>query len=192
MMQLMGIVVTASGTLVSIQAPVFAAHRIQNRPDELLRKFAFAMMVFYAVFGTGAGLVILAAPSLLPLIKSNVALPGAGLLALYAAVTFLEQNHSHFASLIASDNNIPFTKAAVLSGLATLLGLLAALTFTRAGLPALVLVPGAVQLSYNNWKWPLVACRGLHIGPAGFLRLGLTESGGKLRRLLGAARRRTA
>lgn len=181
MMQLTGIVTAIAGTLVSIQAPVFASHRVQDQQGELIRKFALAMMVFYALFWTGALLLVFAAPPLLPLIKSNVALPGTGVLLLYAAVTFLEQNHSHFASLIASDNSIPFTKAAVFSGLATLAGLLVVLSFTPAGILGLVLVPGLVQLCYNNWKWPMVACRGFGVGPAGFLRLGAGEFRAKLR-----------
>jgi O-antigen/teichoic acid export membrane protein len=189
MMQLMGIVAAISGTLVSIQAPVFASHRVQNQRAALIRKFAFAMVVFYFLFGMGTLVLVFAAPALLPLIKSNVVLPGTGLLALYGIVTFLEQNHSHFATFIASDNSIPFTRAALFSGVATLIGLLGVLSFTATGILGLVFVPGVVQLCYNNWKWPHMALRDFNINFRAFFSLGVDESRIKIRNNLARARK---
>jgi len=67
--------------------------------------------------------------------------------------------------------------AAVVSGVAV--SLISLLLVHSLGVAGLILAQGAVQLAYNNWKWPREALRHLQVGPLDVLRLGGRELLGK-------------
>jgi hypothetical protein len=52
-------------------------------------------------------------------------------------------------------NEVPFYKAAIISGIATVIVLYVFLHFLDYGIWAMILAPGLVQIAYQNWKWPL-------------------------------------
>ena len=77
------------------------------------------------------------------------------ILLIFGLIVLLELNHSVFALFITASNHVPFYKASLISGASILT--LSLLSIETYGLWALILVQGAVQLSYNNWKWPMMA-----------------------------------
>lgn len=77
------------------------------------------------------------------------------MLLIFGLIVFLELNHSVFGLFITASNHVPFYKAALISG--ALILALSLLSIESYGLWALILVQGAVQLGYNNWKWPTMA-----------------------------------
>jgi hypothetical protein len=92
---------------------------------------------------------LLAGPPLLRLIGARTELLPLGQLSVLLAVRLLENHHSAFGSLIVTENEVPFVLPALLSGAAILAG--SALGAPRWGMWAIVLVPGLVQLAWNNW-----------------------------------------
>jgi hypothetical protein len=68
-------------------------------------------------------------------------------------ISFFESNHSMAGSILLTRNEVPFFKASLIAGAATVVLLLLFLQFTNMGVLAMVLAPGMAQL-YNNWKWP--------------------------------------
>ena len=79
-------------------------------------------------------------------------------------ISFLENNHSIAGSILLSKNEVPFFKAAIISGVATILLLLLIFLKTSSiGTWALILAPGLVQGTYQNWKWPITVFKELKI-----------------------------
>jgi O-antigen/teichoic acid export membrane protein len=115
-------------------------------------------MVYVALFSAGALVVIVAGPMLLNLMGSHTHLLSTTELALLALVFLLEGVHWVSAFVILSSNRVPFTAAALLSAGAVALGSLLAGRLGW-GVIGIIACQGAVQLAYNNWKWPLVVWR---------------------------------
>jgi hypothetical protein len=87
----------------------------------------------------------------------------------------LESNHSNFASLIVTRNNVPFVKPALITGAFIVIGSYLVLQFTKTGVLGLILVQGMAQLAYSNWKWPDLVCREFETSFVSFLGIGVNE-----------------
>lgn len=127
----------------------------------LLGRFAF----FFAAYAAGAVVIVFAGQAGFALVGSKVQLLPHGLLALLALVVMLEMNHSNAAFIITTANDVPFVTPSLLSALAIVL-LSTLSVWAGAGALGAILTQGIVQAAYNNWKWPLVAWRGLQDRPA--------------------------
>ncbi len=184
MLQLVGIISVISTTLFNAYQPKFASLRVQNDNNQLIRLFSYSMMVFFILYILcGLGLVIVA-PWALSFIKSNAVLPSTGILVLYIIITLLENNHSSFATLITTQNNIPFVFPSLFAGGLIALGSFISLKFTTLGVLGLVIVQGISQLIYNNWKWPMVIFKEFGISFSGFFYMGLIETKTKFNKLI--------
>lgn len=175
MMQLVGIILTLSGTLFTIFEPKLSALKVINNKPELLKSFSFSMGVSYLLFFLGSIFLLFIVPPLLVLMKSNAVLPATSIVLLYLIVMLLETNHSFFATIIVIGNSVPFMWISLITGGFIALGSFISLAFTSLGLLGLVLVQGIVQLAYNNWKWPYVVCKDFGISFLYFLYLSISE-----------------
>jgi len=176
MMQLVGLIMSVSGTLFGIYQPRFSALRVEGDNNSLFKEFAFTMNVQYLLYAFGTIFLLLLGPWLLTLIGSNALLPPIGILSIYTLVVLLEMNHSNFASFIVTKNNIPFVESSLIAGGCIALGSYFSLEYTSLGIIGLVLVQGITQLAYANWKWPHVVCKEFSISFISFLSLGMYES----------------
>lgn len=184
MMQLVGIILTISGTLFIIFEPKLSALKVTNNKAELLKSFSFSMGISYILFALGAVCLLFVVPPLLILMKSNAFLPATGIVLLYLIVMLLENNHSFFATVIVIGNRVPFMWISLITGGAIAIGSYFSLAFTSTGLLGLVLVQGIVQLAYNNWKWPYVVCKEFGISFLYFLYLSISEVLNKFRSVI--------
>ncbi|MDO4702722.1 O-unit flippase-like protein [Tannerella sp.] len=176
MIQLSNVVVIVSSTLITIQTPAFASYRVTGDREGLIKKFASSMVLFYPLFIVGAVLLVWVAPKLLSVIQSNAVLPASYILITYCLIRLLEANHSCFANIISSANHIPFFHAALLSGLCTLIGYGLLILCSRTSILFFILVPGVVQLVYQNWKWPQVVLKEFGVNWMQFIRIGHREA----------------
>ncbi|MDN3657619.1 O-unit flippase-like protein [Ferruginibacter paludis] len=175
MMQFVSIILTLSGTLFVLNEPRLSALKVEGDKKLLLKTFSFSMGVYYALyFILGAGFILLG-PWVLTFIHSNTTLPSSLIIFLYLLVMMLELNHSFFATIIVIGNSVPFMWISLVTGGLIALGSFFSLAFTSMGLLGLVLVQGIVQLSYNNWKWPLFICNEFKISFLTFLKLAFME-----------------
>lgn len=175
MVQIVGILATVASTYLQISQTNFASLRTTKNHTSLLRSFSLSLNVYYALYIAGTVVLVLFGQELLGLIRSNASLPSQLILAVYCLVIFLEYNHSNFAILISSNNNIPFAPASIITGIAVCLGTFLVVGYTDWGILGLVLVQGICQAAYQNWKWPLVALREFHISYFRLLKLGLSR-----------------
>jgi hypothetical protein len=66
----------------------------------------------------------------------------------------LEANHSLFANIITSKNEVPFYLPALYTGVGIVLLSLLLFKFTHLGIWSIILAQFLIQLCYNNWRWP--------------------------------------
>ncbi|MFN3557886.1 MAG: O-unit flippase-like protein [Brevundimonas sp.] len=141
-----------------ILMPRAVAARIRSDQPALQRIFWITTLTAVGVFGAGLVSLLFVGPFLLDLVGSNVNLLPTGLFAILGAIMLLETNHANSSMLIATSNIVPFTKAAIISGLSIAI-LSPALAWAGLGIAGVILAQGGVQLAYNNWAWPLLAWR---------------------------------
>jgi O-antigen/teichoic acid export membrane protein len=175
MAQLFGILSTVSVVYFNSHQARFASLRAQGNSEILLKEFAYSMIVFYILFVFGSVILVLFAPELLVMIGADVVLPGSWICALFGLVLLLESNHSNFASFIATSNDVPFVKSALIAGAVICVLDIIVLKFTEMGLLGLIIVQGVVQLAYANWKWPLTVFREFNLRFISFLLLGINH-----------------
>jgi O-antigen/teichoic acid export membrane protein len=176
MTQLVTIVSTISCSMFATYLPMFNKLRAQGDNANIVRLFSFNMVVFYVIYIAGILAIILFGPWVLRLIGSSIVLPCTGILVVYSVIILLENNHSNFASLITTNNEVPFVKAGLLSGVVIVALTLFVLNVTSWGLWGIVIVQGVVQLAYNNWYWPRWIFNELHFDVCSMLKCGITES----------------
>lgn len=175
MVQLVGIIGTMACTYLQISQTKFASLRALKSEMPLLKSFAFSLNVYYVLYILCAVVLVVFGQHLLVLIRSNASLPSQLILSVYCLVIFLEFNHSNFAILISSNNNIPFAPASITTGIAVCIGTFVVVRYTDLGILGLVLVQGICQAAYQNWKWPLVALKEFGISYFRLLRLGMSR-----------------
>jgi O-antigen/teichoic acid export membrane protein len=115
-------------------------------------------LAFVAIFAAGATALLMIGPLLLQLIGSSTPLLSKVDFALLALVFLLEGVHWTSAFVILSMNQVPFTVAALASACLVAAGSILA-GWWGLGVTGIIACQGLVQLSYNNWKWPLVVFR---------------------------------
>jgi len=143
---------------MQVMMPRLVAARVERNHHQLRQMFFVSMILFIVLFALGGIFVLLAVPKLLYLIHSKVVLLTFATLSLLAIVLMLEGFHTNAAFFITTANEVPFVRAALLSGVAvaataTIAG------WSGAGVASIILCQGVVQLAYNNWRWPLLAWR---------------------------------
>lgn len=89
-------------------------------------------------------------------------------LALALLVIGLEMHHSLYGTLVISENQNPFVKPALISGVATVL--LSLFLTMRIGVWGMLLAQGSVQAAFNNWWTVYRGIRGLGVSPGDYCR----------------------
>lgn len=152
--------------------PVFYKLRAEGNTDRLIADFSFSTIIYFIIF-TLCGLGIISFGSqLLDLIGSSTFLPVFYVMAIYFVHMLLENFHSMCATMIVTNNEVPFVKAAIVSGVLIVICNLVTLRFTSLGLLGVVLGQLFVQSLYNHWKWPFWIFQELHLNPVKLMRIG--------------------
>lgn len=170
--QLTTIVSGIANTMFVTYLPKVSNCRVTGDRPMLKRTISFSMVVGQIIMLAGALGIIFVAPYLLELIKSQTMLPSRLICVLYLVIVALELNHSEFASVISTENRIPYVVPSLVSGGVIVLLTFIALKFTTLGLLGVVLVQGIVQAAYNNWRWPLWVFRELDMSISEFYGTG--------------------
>lgn len=170
--QLTTIVTGIANTMFVTYLPKVSNCRVTGDRPMLKRTISFSMVVGQIIMLAGALGIIFVAPYLLELIKSQTMLPSRLICVLYLVIVALELNHSEFASVISTENKIPYVVPSLVSGGVIVLLTFIALKFTTLGLLGVVLVQGIVQAAYNNWRWPLWVFRELDMSISEFYGIG--------------------
>jgi O-antigen/teichoic acid export membrane protein len=163
LMQLTNIIMVVSTTHFYSIVPALTSYKVDRDKEKLITSFSLSLSVCYVVFIVSSIALLLLGPFALRLIGSNAMLPATIVTTIYLIITLLEANHSCFATLIATGNEIPYVKAGLISGGIICIIDIFILKYTSWGLLGIVIAQGLVQALYNNWKWPKWVCDDLDI-----------------------------
>ena len=155
MIQFGTLLIGIAQTLFSAYIPLFNNLRVTNDKTKIKQLICFTTLVYLIIMVLGSITIIFIAPSILNFLHSTTKLPTITIMFIYFISLTLEGNHSNFATLIVANNQIPFVKSCLLSGTFILLFTILILQFTNLQILGIVMVQSLVQLSYNNWRWPL-------------------------------------
>lgn len=164
-----------STVIANVQLPHMNALQVSGKKQELRSVFGEIVIVSWMVFIVGMVFLVVLGDDLLHLIASKTPLLGMPELIALGVIILLELNHSVAAAYLTTQNEVPFLKAAVYSGL--FITALSLALVSEWGVWGLILAQGAIQLAYNNWKWPKDALS--HLG--GDLPRLLRDGGVRLR-----------
>jgi O-antigen/teichoic acid export membrane protein len=162
-MQLIAVIAGLAGIYTATYQPKIAQLRIAHNNQaikELYLKGQIMLLLTY--IAGGLGILILGGWGL-SFIGSKTQLIPNEMVLVAIIISLLENNHSVAGGILLSKNEVPFFKAALVSGGITILLLLLFFQYTNFGIWAMILAPGLAQGIYQNWKWPLVVINELGI-----------------------------
>ncbi|WP_337817396.1 O-unit flippase-like protein [Acidihalobacter sp.] len=150
---------SVSTVIGNVQMPHLNALQVSGSRQELRSIYGEILLLAWGVFVAGMIFLVTLGDGLLKAIASNTPLLNGPELIALGLIVLLELNHSVAAAYITTKNEVPFLKAAVYSGL--VIAGLSVMLVSEWGIWGLVFAQGAVQLAYNNWKWPMEAMKDL-------------------------------
>jgi O-antigen/teichoic acid export membrane protein len=166
---LVGIISGMAMVWTTVKWQLIGQYRAQHDYEAMKRvlwpRFWLQNLTFFAM---AAGLIV-CGPLLLHWFGSGKQLMPAGWLFVLTLYSFAELHLSFWASLITTENRIPFLWPSLST---SLLGFMLSLTlihFTSWGMGALVLAPLLAGCVFNYWYWPLAGARTLNTGFVRFL-----------------------
>ena len=172
-LQILIILQTVATLPFNLTLPRLNLLRAQGDKKGMRSIFGVTLVSALGIFGLASLAFVTAGEPTLMIIGSANALPRASILLLLSFVMLLELNHGICANLITTHNQVPFVKAAVLTGLG--ITLCAWIIAPKFGILGMITTMAAWQLSYNNWKWPLEASRVLGVSFDQLIIEGLIE-----------------
>lgn len=155
--QLITIITGISATLIGVYVPKL--NMLATQPMLKLQIFCFANVISiltYIVLGT---FLIFAGHYCLLIIHAKTTLLGNQQLIVLLIIYLLEVQHGNFACLITTDNQVPFVKAAVYSGLSTVILAVLFVKYLHLSVWGIIVAQGVTQLFYNNWFWIYYVCK---------------------------------
>ncbi len=149
-MQLVFAAVAIAASFILVKVPVIAQMHALGEEEAISQVVFPRMRWFWGVYVFLAAMTVLFGNYLLQnwLHARTLLLPTPLLIAVFV-IGALEAHHGVFRELAVTAHRNPFATPVVVSGL--LIVLLSVLLVPRFGIWALVLVPGIVQISFNNW-----------------------------------------
>jgi O-antigen/teichoic acid export membrane protein len=161
--QLLNVIASLSSVYSNTYYPKITQLRTLNKINEIKKIYLNGQIIlFLSFFSGGVGILIFGIWGV-SFIGSQTELIQTNLILIALVFTFLENNHSIAGGILLTKNEVPFFKAALLSGVLTIFLLLIFFKYTNFGLLGMILAPGIAQGLYQNWKWPFEVKKELKI-----------------------------
>ncbi len=160
--QAINVIASLGNVFYATYVPKLSNLRVENDLQGIRKLYIKgAKTLIYTFLICGLMLIYLGNP-LLELLKSQTFLLSNVMIFVILIITFLEKNHGMAGGFLLSKNEVPFYKASIYSGIATVIVMFLLIFVLKNDLWALILAPGLAQLAYQNWKWPLVLMKELN------------------------------
>lgn len=161
--QLISLLAGLAGIYTATYQPKIVQLRVENNLEKVKELYIKGQIILITTYLTGGLALILLGSWMLNLLGSQTHLMTEGVIALAIIIYFLDSNHAIAGNMILTKNEVPFFKAALLSGVATIILLFIFFHFLKIGIVSMILSQGIAQGAYQNWKWPLVIKKELGI-----------------------------
>lgn len=173
-LQLITVVRGVSQIFFDANQPKMINTKVSGNIEKSKKELSLAMVIYWGVFILVITVLATIGVPLVHLIRSNTPLP-LFMVLFMGSYLFLEGTHGLFASYITFSNEVPYVKSSIVSAFFILVGQLFVAIFTDWGIYALMAVQAVVQLCYNNWHWPMIVLKELHMNLWEMIYLGISE-----------------
>lgn len=153
--------------------PMLNEMRLKQDDVGFVRLMSMTFMLGGLIFLFCAGGLLGIGNYLLYIIHSNTMLLPSSMILFMLFYLFLEYNHSNFATVITTRNEVPFVKASIFSGVAVIILSLINVQILNMGLWGLLIGQCLAQLAYNNWYWPYIVLRDFNISVLDMIHMGM-------------------
>lgn len=161
MVQLVGFTGAISTSFFFFSFPKITALYVQNNFKKVVQLFSFSILIFFILYIIGS-LVLFVVPTFLLLLKSNTTLPTVFVLFLCAFFGFIEKNQSLFSNMLLLENEVPFFKSSLITGVCIFVAIIISLEL-NLGILGVVCAQGIPVMMYVAWKWPITVSRKFNI-----------------------------
>ena len=162
-LQLIAVIAGIAATYSATYQSKIVQLRVENNMQLIKKLYIKGQGILFGTFLIGGLGLVFFGNWMLAFMGSQTKLLDEGIIGLAMIVFCLDSHHSIAGNMILTKNEVPFFKAALLSGIATIILLLLFFNFTGLGIVSMIAAPGIAQGVYQNWKWPLVVKRELGI-----------------------------
>ncbi|TGD57136.1 O-unit flippase-like protein [Flavobacterium humi] len=169
-MQFIAVISSLASIYLATFIPKIVHLRVMEDIRAIRRIYLQGELVLILSYVIGGGMFLLIGPFLLHLIGSRTQLMPLGLLALALLLSFVETNLSNAGNILLTKNDVPFFVSSLVSGVFIIVGLFISLRYMQAGLIAILVVPLAVNLFYQGWKWPVEVMKDLKVDMLGLFK----------------------
>ena len=184
-LQLITVVRGVSQIFFDANQPKMINTKVSGNIEKSKKELSLAMVIYWGVFILVITVLATIGIPLVHLIRSNTPLP-LFMVLFMGSYLFLEGTHGLFASYITFSNEVPYVKSSIVSAFFILVGQLFVAIFTDWGIYALMAVQAVVQLCYNNWHWPMIVLKELHMNLWEMIYLGISELPRHVKNILNA------
>lgn len=174
-LQIVTLLANISMSLYGTYQPVLQQCYLQKNEEKSKRILSLVILVYWFLYLSGFAAILVLGIPIIYRIKPGYDI-NSWMLCAMAAYTLLYNNHSLFTSYISNTNRVPYVKAYCISAIFTVVTSTFFLYFTSLGIWGLILAEIAVNLFYNNWKWPHKVLKELHISYYMFFKMGINET----------------
>lgn len=159
-MQLVLAAVAIASSFVAVKLPIIAQMHALGREGEISQLIFPRMRWFWLIFTALAATAVLFGDRVIHgWFRSQTPLLPTPLLIVFFVVGALEGHHGIFRELAVTAHRNPFAIPVVVSGI--MIVVLSSLLVPQIGLWGLILVPGVVQICFNNWWIVLIGLRSM-------------------------------
>jgi O-antigen/teichoic acid export membrane protein len=153
--QIVAIISSIAGVYFATYQPKIVQYRIQDNTAAIRHIYLKGCCLLIATFIMGGFFLLFLGEWALNLIESQTPLLSESFIAIALLVSIIEANYANAGTMLLTKNEVPFFKAAILSGICFVLGFFIVLKYTALGVTGLVLVPLFIDVLYQAWKWPV-------------------------------------
>jgi len=154
-MQISSAIAGLSSVVFNLQLPEMNKNHISMNTNILKKIILTGMFSAVAIYISISLLFLNYGLDVILFFNSETKLLPYDLMLVVLFMLFLEMMHTLSGSVLVSGNNVPFTESSILSGLAIVLLVWFGLNYFDMGIYWVIMCQFFVQLSYNNWRWPL-------------------------------------
>lgn len=154
-MQVINVVASLSTVYFSSYVPKISNLRVKNDLQSVKIIYFRCVYILVITFLMCGIFIILFGNDILVLLKSKTLLLSSVMIMTILIILMLEKNHAIAGGFLVSKNEVPYFKAAIISGVVTVILLFVFIKILHWGVWGMILAPGITQLAYQNWKWPL-------------------------------------
>lgn len=162
--QIIGVIASVSTVYLTTYFPQIAQYHVHEQKAAIRSIYLRSCWMMLFAYIAGGGALLLFGDPLLHLIRSQTQLLTPAAIIALLVVNLLYSSQSIAGLVIVQRNTVPFYKADLITGAATLALLLVFFRFTDLGTWTMILAPGIASACYNSWKWTALLIRELRIG----------------------------